>query len=578
MSERPKTLRCAIYTRKSSEEGLEQDFNSLDAQREACEAYILSQRHEGWKALKDAYDDGGYSGGSMGRPALQKLLADIRARLVDVVVVYKVDRLTRSLSDFARIVEVFDAQGVSFVSVTQQFNTTSSMGRLTLNVLLSFAQFEREVTGERIRDKIAASKKKGLWMGGCVPIGYDSRDRTLAINNAEAETIRTIFRLYGALKNVRHVQAEVHQLNLSTKSYVAKSGRRFGGRPFSRGHIYKILSNPIYVGEIEHKGIRHPGQHPAIIEPETWAAVQTQLRDNGHANRTRRNARERSLLAGLLFDEQGVRLIASHAVKNGKRYRYYEEPPSTRRALDMPKSRRRIAANDIESVVLDQLVKFLTDEPRLTEALDLPRAAPGEISRILGTAERIASHIGPVPTPERDGMISAIARIVLGHRQISIELKPEPLRAVLMEGAVSTRSPDTGQASIVIETAIEIAPRSGHTVFARRSDPAKSGPHNPALIKAIARSQIWFDMLVDGRATSITEIARQEGVTDRYVGQLLRFTFLAPKIIEGVLEGRRLPAVALKRLVVPGEIEILWDTQIAKRTATETSLAVLSSS
>ena len=276
MRERPgsRSLRCAIYTRKSSEEGLEQDFNSLHAQREACEAYIASQKQEGWKPLPDAYDDGGFSGGSMERPALQALLADIGAGRVDVVVVYKVDRLTRSLTDFAKIVEVFDAHGVSFVSVTQQFNTTSSMGRLTLNVLLSFAQFEREVTGERIRDKIAASKKKGLWMGGFVPIGYVAKDRTLVVNEAEAAKVREIFRLYLEHRCVRRVQAELDRLKVTTSRYVAKTGKVSGGVPFSRGHLYRILSNPIYVGEIGHKEARYPGQHPAIIDRETWDSVQ----------------------------------------------------------------------------------------------------------------------------------------------------------------------------------------------------------------------------------------------------------------------------------------------------------------
>ena len=265
-----KTFRCAVYTRKSSEEGLEQDFNSLQAQREACEAYIASQKHEGWKALANVYDDGGYSGGSMERPALRQLLADITSGGIDVVVVYKVDRLTRSLADFAKIVEIFDAQGVSFVSVTQQFNTTTSMGRLTLNVLLSFAQFEREVTGERIRDKVAASKKKGMWMGGWIPLGYDLKDRALHINEAEAETVRTIFRLYLELGNVRSVQAELGQRKLTTKRRVATAGRMMGALAFTRGHIYHILSNPLYNGEIRHKGTRHPGQHPAVIDREAW--------------------------------------------------------------------------------------------------------------------------------------------------------------------------------------------------------------------------------------------------------------------------------------------------------------------
>jgi DNA invertase Pin-like site-specific DNA recombinase len=252
-------LRCAIYTRKSTEEGLDQAFNSLEAQREACAAYIKSQAGEGWRPVKAHYDDGGISGGTMERPALQQLLADIEAGRVNVVVVYKVDRLTRSLSDFAKIVEIFDEGGVSFVSVTQQFNTTTSMGRLTLNMLLSFAQFEREVTGERIRDKIGASKRKGMWMGGVVPLGFDAVERKLVINKAEAETVRTLFRLYLKLGNVRRVQREADRLGLRTKARKPNNGRRPGGAPFTRGHIYKLLANPIYVGDIVHKGERFGG-------------------------------------------------------------------------------------------------------------------------------------------------------------------------------------------------------------------------------------------------------------------------------------------------------------------------------
>ena len=257
----PNRKRCAIYTRKSSEEGLEQEFNSLAAQREACEAYICSQRHEGWVVARAHYDDGGFSGGNMERPALQRLLADIRSSRIDVVVVYKVDRLTRSLADFARLVEIFDTQGVSFVSVTQQFNTTSSMGRLTLNVLLSFAQFEREVTGERIRDKIAASKKRGMWMGGNVPLGYDASEGTLVINPVEAETVRHIFALYHELGCVRRVKEEADRLGLRTKRRVSANGTERGGKPFARGHLYRLLSNPIYAGQIAHR----VGSTPANI-------------------------------------------------------------------------------------------------------------------------------------------------------------------------------------------------------------------------------------------------------------------------------------------------------------------------
>jgi len=296
----PNRKRSAIYTRKSSEEGLEQEFNSLAAQREACEAYICSQRHEGWVVARAHYDDGGFSGGNMERPALQRLLADIRGGRIDVVVVYKVDRLTRSLADFARLVEIFDTQSVSFVSVTQQFNTTSSMGRLTLNVLLSFAQFEREVTGERIRDKIAASKKKGMWMGGNVPLGYDACEGTLIIDPAEAETVRRIFALYHELGSVRRVKEEADRLGLRTKRRIAANGTEGGGKPFSRGHLYRLLSNPIYAGQIAHKGQLFLGQHPALIDDETWTAVRNRLAANARDHRHKVKSAEPSLLAGLL--------------------------------------------------------------------------------------------------------------------------------------------------------------------------------------------------------------------------------------------------------------------------------------
>ena len=307
--EHPKRRRCAVYTRKSSEDGLDQAFNSLDAQREACEAYIKSQGGEGWRLVRTGYDDGGISGGTMERPALQQLLSDIRARKVDTIVVYKVDRLTRSLADFAKIVEVLDAHKVSFVSVTQAFNTTTSMGRLTLNMLLSFAQFEREVTGERIRDKIAASKKKGMWMGGNVPLGYDARDRSLVINKAEAETVRAVFRLYLERDSVRAVKAETDRLGLTTKIHTSQSRRAYGGSPLSRGHIYKLLANPLYAGRIAHKGKTYEGQHAPIIDHETWEAVKAKLAAN--AIREGTNAAEPSLLAGMIYDERGNRFSPS---------------------------------------------------------------------------------------------------------------------------------------------------------------------------------------------------------------------------------------------------------------------------
>ena len=321
------TVRCAIYTRKSSEEGLEQEFNSLQAQREACEAFIASQRHEGWVCVRAGYDDGGFSGATMDRPALQRLLADIAAGRVDTIIVYKIDRLTRSLADFAKIVEVLDARGASFVSVTQQFNTTTSMGRLTLNILLSFAQFEREVIGERIRDKIAASKRKGMWMGGIPPLGYRAQDGKLFVIESEAEIVRMIFRRYAELGSVRLLKEELEARGIKSKSWTTASGRRVGGKPFSRGALYLMLQNRLYRGEIVHTGRSYPGEHTSIIDQPLWDAVQAQLATNTAERNSGTRTPQPSLLAGMLFDGDGNRMTPTHATKKGTRYRYYVSRP-----------------------------------------------------------------------------------------------------------------------------------------------------------------------------------------------------------------------------------------------------------
>ncbi|MDT7952525.1 MAG: recombinase family protein [Acetobacteraceae bacterium] len=334
---RAASKKCAIYTRRSSEEGLEQDFNSLHAQREACEAYIRSQKHEGWVTLPAPYDDGGISGGTMDRPALHRLLLDVRAGEIQTVVVYKVDRLTRSLADFAKIVDIFDAHGVAFVSVTQHFNTTTSMGRLTLNVLLSFAQFEREVAGERIRDKIAACKRRGMWMGGNVPLGYDVHERKLIVNDEEAGSVRHIYARYLALRSVRLLKEELASSGIDSKRRVAPGGVERGGVPFSRGALYLLLQNRIYLGEVRHKESSYPGQHAPIVDPAVWDAVQALLASNAGDRMAASRAKEPSLLAGLRYDPAGRAMTATHAVKHGKRHRYYvSRPLLTEPALTLP--------------------------------------------------------------------------------------------------------------------------------------------------------------------------------------------------------------------------------------------------
>jgi len=344
-------VRCAIYTRKSSDEGLDQAFNSLDAQREACEAYIKSQKHEGWKALPTLYDDGGASGGNLDRTALQQLMADVDAGRVDMIVVYKIDRLTRSLADFAKLVDRLDAAGASFVSVTQQFNTSTSMGRLTLNVLLSFAQFEREVTAERIRDKIAASKKKGMWMGGLVPLGYNKSDAGLIICKPEAVTVRTLFKTYLQVGCVRRLKAYADANKLRTKFRTTKEDRQIEGKPFSRGRLYHLLANPIYVGKIRHKDEVYDGLHDAIIDEELWDKVQAQLSSNASNRTSRTNASNPSPLAGKVFDADGRSLTPTHATKSGRRYRYYVSKQS-----ENENGRNwRISATELEAVVLSAM-------------------------------------------------------------------------------------------------------------------------------------------------------------------------------------------------------------------------------
>src|ERR1700685_1320559 len=351
-----KAVRCAIYTRVSTDHGLDQEFNSLDAQYDAASAYIKSQAHAGWTLIRSRYDDGGYSGGSTERPDLQRLLDDIRARKIDVIVVYKVDRLTRSLADFAKLVELFDAHGVSFVSVTQQFNTTTSMGRLTLNVLLSFAQFEREVTSERIRDKIAASKRKGLWVGGNLPLGYEMKDGKIAIVKEESELVRSIYRRYLELGGVNELLRDLRDRNIRTKSRLLSTGATRGGIPFGRGALYYLLSNRFYIGEVKYKNEILPGEQPPIMDRALFEAVREKSLAQW-AHRTIVRNKSDQLLIGLLFDDAGHRMIPTHATKAGIRYRYYASVPVLHgEAKTAPAgSVTRVPAPDIEETVLKSL-------------------------------------------------------------------------------------------------------------------------------------------------------------------------------------------------------------------------------
>jgi DNA invertase Pin-like site-specific DNA recombinase len=545
--------RCAIYTRKSSEEGLEQEFNSLAAQCEACEAFIRSQRNEGWVLVRTRYDDGGFSGGSLERPALQHLITDIRASRIDIVVVYKVDRLTRSLADFARLVELFDTQGVSFVSVTQQFNTTSSMGRLTLNVLLSFAQFEREVTGERIRDKIAASKKKGMWMGGNVPLGYDANERTLVINPAEAETVRRIFALYRELGCVRRVKEEADRLGLRTKCSTTANGTERGGKPFSRGHLYALLSNPIYTGQIAHKRELHPGQHPALIEDETWTAVRDQLAANTGDHRGEANAAEPSLLAGLLVDAEGERLTPSHAVKKGRRYRYYVSAALITDAGTDRAQGWRLAAREVEEAVIRILADALTSPASLVERFGAAGMPSDQLRKLLSRAARMAAALGGSPAERAKLVRELVEKIIVDEKTIIIKLR----RGLLLGEDVPSCTSKAARDSAVQLTAAAVFTRRGaetKLVLPGLAQQKQTAKCDPALIKAIARGRAWFEELATGRARSLQELAKRDGISRRYIRRLVGLAFLSPQLVEAILQGRQsveLTATRLTELDLP---------------------------
>src|SRR2546430_8528072 len=426
------TVRCAIYTRKSSEEGLEQEFNSLQAQREACEAFIESQRQEGWVCLRAAYDDGGFSGARSDRPALQQLLAEIAAGRVDIVVVYKIDRLTRSLADFAKIVETLDAKGASFVSVTQQFNTTTSMGRLTLNVLLSFAQFEREVIGERIRDKIAASKKKGMWMGGVPPLGYQAQDRKLIIVDSEAEIVRFIFRRYAELGSVRLLKDELEARSIRSKLRTSASGRISGGRPFARGALYLMLQNRIYRGEIVHKEQSHLGEHEPIIDQPLWDAVQAQVASNAAQRNEGGKTRQPSLLAGMLFDGDGNRMTPSHAVKKGTRYRYYVSRSLITKDRTENAAALRIPAAEIEQLVSDRVYRWLLDPGSIDKSTAARFADPSIHHRRVARAAEIGKPWPELPVARKRAVLTTlIERIDVRVDRIDIRLRPPRLAALL---------------------------------------------------------------------------------------------------------------------------------------------------
>jgi site-specific DNA recombinase len=552
-----RVVRCGIYTRKSSEEGLEQSFNSLNAQREACEAFVVSQRHEGWRTLPDPYDDGGYSGGTMERPGLKQLIEDVAANKIDTIVVYKVDRLTRSLSDFAKIVETLDAHGASFVSVTQQFNTTTSMGRLTLNILLSFAQFEREVTGERIRDKIAASKRKGMWMGGSVPLGYDVRERKLIANPEEAKTVGGIFSAYLHHGCVSKLKVRLDNEGVKSKVRTSGAGKRSGGTSYSRGALYKILNNRIYLGEISHKGQNYSGEHDQVVPRALWDQVQAHLRSDNQGRRLGLKVESPSLLTGLLQDDEGNRLTPSHTVKNGRRYRYYVNP-STSGKVGGKQAGTRLPAFEIESQAVSRIAAFLRSESEVMDQLGSGEDGAEAIQQLLASAQDTSGLLKTRTRAEITEFVKGVVdRVVVHQNKVEVLVNRGALRSILLKEHVSSSSPvrlgavkQSPDDLIYLEYAAQLR-RSGLEVrlaVAPESQEVTTPRQSQALLKAVARAHDWREQLVSGKAQGLRSIAKQAGLDEAYVRRIFSCAFLAPDIVEAILDGRQPQDLTLEKL------------------------------
>jgi DNA invertase Pin-like site-specific DNA recombinase len=515
-----KTVRCAIYTRVSTEHGLDQEFNSLDAQYDAASAYIKSQVHAGWTLIRSRYDDGGYSGGSTDRPDLQRLLDDIRARKIDVIVVYKVDRLTRSLADFAKLVELFDAQGVSFVSVTQQFNTTTSMGRLTLNVLLSFAQFEREVTSERIRDKIAASKRKGLWVGGPLPLGYEMKDGKIAVVEDEATRVRLIYRRYLELGGVNALVRDLSDKDIRTKTRLRATGATHGGIPFERGSLFYLLRNRFYIGEVKYKGEILPGEQPVIMERELFDAVQQRLTDQW-SHRNHAKTKSDHILTGLLYDDAGHRMIPTHATKAGIRYRYYISLPHLKGESKTVSvgSVSRIPATDIEDIIVKSVNEHLFaqhDQPSSSSAQADDRGV------------MIAEQVVRIDV-QKD-------RLIVRFKSAGTEEEPDSTDGQLLS-ILWQKPPSRRSRQILIPLGLprnEVRP----TRIERRA----------RLVNAIARGRRWLDEIVSGSITDVHQIATRQKCSVRQVNMTISLAFLAPDLVKAAVEGRLPRGIGVERL------------------------------
>lgn len=555
MAEPKKPIRCAIYTRKSTEDGLEQEYNSLDAQYDACAAYALSQRQEGWTLVNERYDDGGFSGGNIDRPGLNALLADIRAGKVDIILLYKIDRLTRSLSDFARIVDILDKAGASFVSITQSFNTTTSMGRLTLNMLLSFAQFEREVTSERIRDKIEASKKKGIWMGGPVPIGYDVVERKLVENINEAQLVRHIMQRYLDLGSVKALIAELDLDGYRTKIQIRTSTANKGGCAFRRGTLYHLLSNRIYLGEIVHRGIGYPGEHEPIISTQLWDQVQHALEMRSQGGTTRSSAKWPSLLIGMVVDGENRSMSPSHTNKGKKRYRYY----ITRDDQLNGTPAWRVSAHDLERLVCNVIFRFLTDQHRIRNAFPDSHEDVQRLKHILGKAQNAATILESGVAGEKQRLLQKlVSRIQLQENAIEICIEP----SALLESSDSEPSAPT-EGSPVVLTCETVRVRRGHEIrliIPPANDTAIPTNRDQKLVSLVANARAAAKLILSNPDKSSAKLAEEQGKCRTRLAKLAALSCIAPDIITAIVEGRQPPSLDARALLSV-ELPLDWQGQ-----------------
>jgi DNA invertase Pin-like site-specific DNA recombinase len=513
------SVRCAIYTRVSTEQGLDQDFNSLDAQYEAASAYIKSQAHAGWTQIRSRYDDGGYSGGTTERPDLQKLLEDIRARKIDVIVVYKVDRLTRSLADFAKLVELFDSHGVSFVSVTQQFNTTTSMGRLTLNVLLSFAQFEREVTSERIRDKVAASKRKGIWVGGNLPLGYEMKDGKIAVVEEEAQRVRFIYRRYVELGSVNELVRDLGERNIKTKFKKLSTGTTRGGIPFGRGALYYLLSNHFYIGEVKYKDEILPGEQPPILDRALFEEVRKKALAQWN-HRTLSRKKSGYPLTDLLFDDAGHRMVPTHATKAGVRYRYYASVPVLHGEAETASagSISRVPAADVEDAVVKSLKDYLAEHQN------------GSTANATGVGDRASVE-------------QLVAAVTVHKDKLVVRLKSD---------AQDEGANNSADRSITIPWRKPPSKRRRQILLPNNKSRNEVRPQHferrARLVSSIARGRQWLDDVVSGRVHTVAELCAREKCSVRQVNLTISLAFLAPNLVKAAVEGRLPRGIGVERL------------------------------